>query len=87
MITGGNAGIGFETSKDLSRRGAKVIILARSLERAKNAAAEIEEETGQPVEVVKLDLSSLQSVRECAAELMEREERVDILINNAGLKE
>ena len=86
VITGGNAGIGYETAKDLSKRGAHIIILARNLERAKQAADDINNETGFPVDVIKLDLSALQSVRECAAELMERVEQVDILINNAGMQ-
>ena len=59
-------------------------MLCRNTEKAKEAASQINEETGNPVDVIKLDLSSLKSVRECAQMLLDKEEKIDILINNAG---
>ena len=59
-------------------------MLCRNTEKAKVAASQISEETGNPVDVMKLDLSSLKSVRECAQMLLDNEEKIDILINNAG---
>ena len=59
-------------------------MLCRNTEKAKVAASQISEETGNPVDVMKLDLSSLKSVRECAQMLLDKEEKIDILINNAG---
>ena len=57
----------------------------RSVERAENALKEIIESTGnKDVEIYKLDLASLKSVRECAEEVNKKESRLDILINNAG---
>jgi len=85
VITGANTGIGKETAKDISKRGARVIILCRNVDKAKAAAEEIAKETGGTVDVEKLDLSSLKSVRECAKNLLEKEEKIDILVNNAGV--
>ena len=59
-------------------------MLCRNTEKAEAAAAEIRTETGNQVHVVKLDLSSLESVRECAQILLDKEEKIDVLINNAG---
>ena len=79
VITGANTGIGKITALDMSRRGARVIILCRNQDKAKGAAAEIAKETGGAVECEKLDLASLASVRECAQALVDREEKIDIL--------
>lgn len=73
------------TAIDLSSRGARVIILCRSIERGKEAAAEIEAESSRRVEVERLDLASLQSVRDCAEALRAKEDKIDILVNNAGV--
>ena len=85
VVTGANTGIGFETALDLSSRGAKVILLCRSLERGEAAATTIKAATGGEVEVEKLDLASLASVRECAAKLVLTLEKIHILVNNAGV--
>ncbi len=97
VITGGNGGIGKATAEDLYKRGAKVIMLCRNVEKAREAVEDIitggrkdkvvEEGGGRDkgtLEVMKLDLSSLASVKECAKELAEAEDRINILINNAG---
>ena len=85
IISGCNTGIGKETVRDLSKRGAKVIMACRNLEFANKAASEIQQETRSDIRVVKLDLASLKSVRQCAKEILEEEDRIDILINNAGV--
>ncbi|XP_022096270.1 retinol dehydrogenase 13-like [Acanthaster planci] len=86
IITGGNSGIGRVTALDLAQRGARVILACRSLQKAQDAAEEIKARTGNSeVEVRHLDLASLQSVREFASGILESEERLDILINNAGI--
>ncbi|TRY61533.1 hypothetical protein TCAL_05730 [Tigriopus californicus] len=85
VITGANTGIGKATAEDLAKRGARVIILCRSVEKGDEAAAEIKENTGGQVEVRRLDLASLKSVRECAEALVASEDKIDILINNAGV--
>ena len=61
------------------------MVACRSVEKAESAVEEIKKDTGNTnVTTYKLDLASLQSVRECAAEIIKHEERLDILINNAG---
>lgn len=86
LITGGNTGIGKETAVDLARRGAKVILACRDMDRANKAAEEVRKRSGNVnVIVKKLDLASLQSVRQLAKDILASEERLDILINNAGV--
>ncbi|XP_023671126.1 retinol dehydrogenase 13 [Paramormyrops kingsleyae] len=86
LITGANTGIGKETAVDLAQRGARVLIACRDLSRAKKAAADIRQRSGNGNVVVKLvDLASLDSVRQLAKDIQENEERLDILINNAGI--
>jgi len=86
IVTGSNSGIGKVTALELARRGAHVIMACRTLSKAQAVADEIKQETGnQQVEVVQLDLGSLESVRKCATELLARELPIHALINNAGL--
>ncbi|HEX4400503.1 MAG TPA: SDR family NAD(P)-dependent oxidoreductase [Galbitalea sp.] len=84
VVTGGNAGIGYFVSEQLAGAGARVIMASRSRDKADTAAASIRERIpGAQVEFVKLDLSSLGSIRE-AAESIRKLGPVDVLINNAG---
>lgn len=85
IITGANSGIGKETAEELCRRNARVILACRNVDKARQAAAEIAEATGVHPVVMQLDLCSLKSVRHFAQQVNEREERLDVLINNAGL--
>ncbi|XP_054477189.1 retinol dehydrogenase 13 [Anoplopoma fimbria] len=86
LITGANTGIGKETALDMAKRGARVILACRDMTRARIAADEIRQQSGNGnVVVKKLDLSCLQSVRDLAKDIQENEERLDILINNAGI--
>ena len=86
IITGGNSGVGKETAIDLARRGAKVIIGCRDLKRAGIALNEIQHKTGSvDVHLKEIDLSSFSSIKKFAREIIEYEERLDILINNAGV--
>ncbi|CAK6951065.1 retinol dehydrogenase 12-like [Scomber scombrus] len=86
LITGGNTGIGKETAVDLAKRGARVILACRDMDRANKAAEEVRKKSqNDNVIVKKLDLASLQSVRQLAKEILASEERLDVLINNAGV--
>ncbi|KAA0703527.1 Retinol dehydrogenase 13 [Triplophysa tibetana] len=86
VITGGNNGIGKETAREMARRGARVVMACRDLTSAENAADSIRRSTGNGNVVVRhLNLASLYSVRQFAKELIATEERLDILINNAGV--
>jgi retinol dehydrogenase-12 len=86
VITGANTGIGKVTATELARRGAHVILACRSLDKARPVVEEIQRVTGNPrVELVRLDLGDLASVRACAEELLARNIPIHGLINNAGL--
>ncbi|XP_072530957.1 retinol dehydrogenase 12 isoform X2 [Salminus brasiliensis] len=86
LITGANTGIGKETARDMAKRGARVVMACRDLTRAEKAAAEIRRSTGNANVVVRhLDLASFFSVRQFAHEYIATEDRLDILINNAGV--
>lgn len=86
VITGANTGLGFETAAALAAHGARVVLAVRNLEKGKQAAARIAAATpGAEVELQELDLSSLESVRAAAAQLRDDHDRIDLLINNAGV--
>ena len=85
VITGGNTGIGKETARKLSWAGASVLIACRNLEKAALAKTDIESETGNPVKVLQLDLSSFESIKNFANKLIEQYGIPDVLINNAAI--
>ncbi|XP_053223199.1 dehydrogenase/reductase SDR family member 13-like [Podarcis raffonei] len=87
LITGGNTGIGKATALDLARRGARVILACRDRERGESAVYDIKRESGNnEVLFMSLDLASFKSVRAFAAAFLSSEPRLDILINNAGVR-
>jgi NAD(P)-dependent dehydrogenase (short-subunit alcohol dehydrogenase family) len=85
VITGGTAGIGLVTARELARRGARVIVVGRDPLRGEAAVATIERAVpGAGAVFLAADLSSQQQVRALAVALGNRVERLDVLINNAG---
>merc|ERR1711935_1178879 len=87
VITGGNTGIGKETALALSRLGAKVIIGSRNVDKSKQVAQEIQDETGSQVIALELDLALFESVQKFATEILSKHsgDAIHILINNAGV--
>lgn len=86
VITGANSGIGKETAVALAAAGDRVIMACRNVDKAERARTEVVERSrNDAVEAVRLDLASFASIRECADELGRRCDRIDVLINNAGL--
>ncbi|WP_197378364.1 SDR family NAD(P)-dependent oxidoreductase [Mycolicibacterium mengxianglii] len=81
VITGANTGLGLETAKALAAKGAHVVLAVRNTDKGLQAAANI---TGD-VSVQELDLTSLESIRSAATELKSRYDKIDLLINNAGV--
>ena len=85
-VTGGNAGLGFRSSLELARKGATVLIACRSPDRGAAAAARIRAEVpAARVDAVALDLTDPASIERCAGEVVSRTERLDLLLNNAGV--
>ncbi|XP_020331400.1 retinol dehydrogenase 11 isoform X1 [Oncorhynchus kisutch] len=86
VITGGNAGIGKETAVALAMRGARVIIACRDVDKAEKAVREIKIR-GHNVNVhhMELDLANMRSIQDFCKTFLQREKRLDILINNAAM--
>ncbi|XP_059223835.1 retinol dehydrogenase 13-like [Stomoxys calcitrans] len=86
IVTGSNTGIGKEIALELAKRGGRVYLACRDFQKCEKARQEIIQLTGNKnIFNRTLDLASLQSVREFAAKFNQEENRLDILINNAGI--
>jgi retinol dehydrogenase 14 len=87
VVTGASGGMGRETAALLaSKHGMKVYLLARNEEKGQLAVDYVNGQSGRnDAELVLCDLASLDSIRQAAAELAERCQRIDVLINNAGV--
>lgn len=86
VVTGATSGTGYEAARVLAARGAWVVLACRHLPRAEETARRILAlHPGARVEVQALDLASLASVRKAAADLLGRFDRLDLLLNNAGV--
>jgi NAD(P)-dependent dehydrogenase (short-subunit alcohol dehydrogenase family) len=86
IVTGANTGIGFETARALARKGARVILACRNLEKGREAVSRVHRETPLArVEAQPLDLSDLASVRAFARAFSGAHQRLDLLVNNAGV--
>src|SRR5690242_8722045 len=86
VMTGATNGIGLAAAQELAKRGASLVILARSESRGRAAAALIDATAspGGQFDVLLADLASQTSVRNVAAEVLRRYPRIDVLVNNAG---
>ncbi|RBY92551.1 oxidoreductase [Blastococcus sp. TF02A-30] len=86
VITGGNGGLGLVCAHELARAGAHVVIAARDQDKARTAEQQVRARNADAsLEVVPLDLGSLASVRQAADDVLAAHDRVDLLLNNAGL--
>ena len=87
LVTGANSGVGKETAVALAGAGATVAITSRDAAKGEAAAAEVRSRSGagpERVHVIALDLASFASIRACAADVLGRFDRLDVLVNNAG---
>jgi len=85
FITGANTGLGYEAAKVLAGKNARVIIGCRSKDKAEQARSKIlSEHAKADVSIVEIDLGNLKSVK-MAAKAVAKEQRLDVLINNAGI--
>lgn len=86
IVTGGNSGIGYEAALALAGRNARVILAVRHLEKGEQAAQKIRQRfPAADVKAMTLDLANLKSVQGFADAFLAGQERLDILINNAGV--
>lgn len=86
IVTGGNSGIGYETTKALAEKGATVVLATRSEARGTAAVDRLRSETpGASIELSLLDLASQSSVRSFVERFRRDHDRLDLLINNAGV--
>jgi NAD(P)-dependent dehydrogenase (short-subunit alcohol dehydrogenase family) len=86
VVTGASAGIGKETALGLAKLGASVVLVCRDPERGETASREIKRISGSDaVELMICDLSSQTSIRQFASEFKSRHDRLDVLVNNAGV--
>ena len=86
VVTGANSGIGFEAAMVLARHGAHTVLACRDAGRAEDALTRLSAAVPEAaVSVVRLDLASLASIRAAADQILATHDRLDLLINNAGV--
>jgi NAD(P)-dependent dehydrogenase (short-subunit alcohol dehydrogenase family) len=86
LLTGASSGIGRATALGLAQQGATLLLVGRTPERCAETLAEIRQRTGRDdVAMLQADLSSQEDVRRLAGEVLARAERLDVLVNNAGV--
>jgi NAD(P)-dependent dehydrogenase (short-subunit alcohol dehydrogenase family) len=86
VVTGANSGLGYKSAKELARKGARTILACRDMEKAQAALDQIQGEIPHAqAEIMQLDLASLESIHRFADELEARVDRLDVLVNNAGI--
>lgn len=84
LVTGATNGIGLVTARELARMGAQVTIVSRNPAKCAAVAETIMAETGNPVEFIAADLSTLEGIMHAAATFKQRHTRLHVLVNNAG---
>jgi NAD(P)-dependent dehydrogenase (short-subunit alcohol dehydrogenase family) len=89
LVTGANKGIGFETARQLLREGFRVFLGARNQEAGKAAAEKLNQESSKEgignVNFLRIDISNPDSIRAAAEEFGKQTDRLDALVNNAGI--
>ncbi len=84
LISGANRGLGFEAAKQLAKKGYKVFLGCRDIDKGTKAAQDLLSQN-LDVEIVKLDVTKINQIKDLANDLKKREITIDILINNAGV--
>ena len=74
-----------EVAKDLSNRGAKVLLLCRNVSKAQEIRQIMLSNDENLVKIYQIDLSSLKSVKKCAQEILKQEPKIDYFVQNAGI--
>mgnify|MGYP004536218897 CR=1 FL=1 len=85
IITGGNSGIGYQAAKQLAEKGWSVTLFCRRKAAAEQACEEIRQQTGNlQVDYILADLSDLESIKKAVGQYIQKEDALDVLINNAA---
>ena len=85
VITGATSGIGTETARALADMGARVVLINRNPQKAEGVAEDLRRTATGQIELVRGDMSSFASIREAAAEVLDRYPKIDVFISNAGV--
>ena len=85
LVTGANSGMGMASARMLARKGYFVLMLVRSEKRGSEAFKMLNEDQPDCFQLILCDLSDLQSVRRAAASIGETYEKIDVMLNNAGV--
>ena len=86
VVTGANGGLGYETALGLAKKDVEVILACRNLQKAEAAKFRIVNKySNAQIKSIKLDISSLYEVRQFATQFQKQYEKLDLLINNAGI--
>jgi NAD(P)-dependent dehydrogenase (short-subunit alcohol dehydrogenase family) len=86
IVTGGNSGLGYESVKAFAKKGAEVILASRSLEKGESAKSEILKFSSKgKISVIQFDLMDFASIKKFANDFKEKYDRLDVLLNNAGI--
>ena len=86
IVTGANSGIGYEAALEFARKGGRTILACRSMDKAQAALSRIQAQVpNAPAEIMQLDLASQASIHTFAEVFKAKYDRLDLLINNAGI--
>src|ERR1700744_1037905 len=86
VITGANTGLGYQTAAARAARGAHVVLAVRNLDKGKDAVAQIAATSPDAdVALQELELKSLAEIRAAPEQLRSEHDRIDLLVNNAGV--
>ena len=85
VLTGATSGVGFQAAQRLARAGAQLVLVCRNKEKARQVQDELQRLYSSRVDVILADFAQLAQVRDAAVAILSRFERIDILINNAGV--
>ena len=85
IITGATSGIGLEAARRIAQGGADLVLVCRNAEKGEKVAAAIQQDFGVKADVVLADFSDFEQVRRAADEILRKYDKLDILINNAGI--
>jgi len=86
IVTGANSGIGYETSIQLAKHGAHLVMVCRNKQKGEDAKAAIDRVAKGKVDLILADLSSIDEIRRLAKVILDRYKKIHVLINNAGVQ-